>query len=226
MTQMRNNLELTKEHMRLGAITGIVLDADSSQLYNWFTEWGIAANAELVVNFSTLADGQFRKLCSKIIRQTARAAQGAWIQGRSTVAAIVGDEFWDSMIANVEVRQTYLNWTAAADLRGALGAPWEVFSWGGIDWINYRGTDDQPGGSAKVGVDPNKAKFFPRNAPEAFLEVHGPGEFFDTINLPGQDYYALTIPDEKRNAFVDVELYSYPLHVVTRPKMLNSARLA
>src|SRR6185436_1759767 len=149
MAQIRNNLELTKEHMRLGAIQGLVLDADGSVLFNWFNEWGISQPAEKVMNFSTLADGAFRKLCAGIVREMARASQGTWVPGRSRVIAMVGDEFWDAMIANPEVRETYKGWSAAADLRGALGNPWDTFSFGGIDWINYRGTDD----NSKVAID-------------------------------------------------------------------------
>ena len=57
------------------------------------------------------------------IRQMARAANGAWVQGRTQVHALCGDTFWDQLIAHSEVRQTYLNWTAAADLRGPAPGP-------------------------------------------------------------------------------------------------------
>lgn len=223
--QMRDNLELTKEHMRLGAVQGIVTDADGSTIYDWFSQWGISQNAELTWNFKTLKDGAFRRECNKLVRATARASQGAWINGVTRLVGLCGDQFYDDMTTSDEVRSTFLGWQAAADLRESMGQPFEAFSYGGIAFINYRGTDDQPGGSAKVGIDPNQCKFFPVNAPNVFMEVHGPGEFFGTINQPGQEYYALTIPDEKRDAYVDTELYSYPLHVCTRPKMLNRAKL-
>jgi hypothetical protein len=51
-------------------------------------------------------------------------------------------------------------------------------------------------------------------------------EFFDTNNVPGQEFYALTIPDRDRNAFVDIEVYSYPLYIATRPEMLQRGKLA
>lgn len=224
MTQMRDNQELTKEHMRLGAVQGIVLDADGSTIYNWYTEWGIVQPTEKTYNFATLIDGAFRKECNSVIREMGRASQGAWTVG-TRVGALCGDQFYDSLTQNAEVRATYLASQGAQDLK-TNALPWQSFNFGQIEWINYRGTDDQPGGTAKVGIDPNKCKFFPIGAPGAFLEVHGPGEFFDVINQPGRDYYALQIPDNERNAHVDVELYSYPLHVATRPKMLLRAKLA
>lgn len=216
---IRDDLELTHEHMRLGAIQGILLDADGSVIYNWFDEWDITQPAEMVFNFATLIDGAFRKKCADIIRTMAKAAKGAWGPG-TQVVGMCGDQFYDELISNAEVRATYLGWTAAADLRQA--SFWEPFPFGNIQWMNYRGTDD----GSKVAIPTDKVKFFPINAPEAFLRVNSPGESFDVVNTPGQEFYARTIPDEKRNEFVDIEVVSYPLYIATRPGMLLRGRLA
>lgn len=218
MTQIRTDLELTHEHMRLGAIQGLLLDSDGSILINWFDEWGIAQPAEVTWDFAALIDGKLRERCNQTIRTMAKAAKGAWTPA-TQVYALAGDAFYDALIKAPEVRATYLGWAAAADLRNAN--PWEAFPFGSINWVNYRGTDD----GSKVAIPSEKVKFFPVNAPNAFLRVNSPGEFFDTINQPGQEFYAMTIPDEKRNAFVDIEVYSYPLYAATRPEMLLRGKL-
>lgn len=223
MTEMRNDMELTKENMRLGAVQGIVLDADGSELYNWFTLWGITPPASITFNFNTLVDGKFREKCAQIIREMARAAKGSWVNTQSRVTALCGDVFYDNLVRNAEVRETYKGWQAAASLREEVGAPWEIFPFGGIDWMNYRGTDDD---SSTVGIKPNEVKLFISGARDLFMEIYTPGEFFDTINQPGQEVYALTIPDDKRNAFVDVEEYSYPLFACTRPATLRKGTVA
>lgn len=221
MVNLRNDLELTHEHMRLGAIQGIVVDADGSTIYNWFDEWGIAQPAEMTFTFTDLVNGKFREKCNQILRLMQRAAKGAWGPG-TQVGALCGDEFYDQLIRNDEVREIYKAQNERADLlRQDLVTPWMEVDFGRIRWINYRGTDD----NSKVAVPSTKVKFFPINAPQAFLRVQSPGEFFDTVNQPGQEFYALTIPDQKRNAFVDVELYSYPLYVATRPQMLLRGKL-
>ena len=215
------NIELTWENMRLGAIQGVVTDADSSTIYDWFTEFGVTQDTEIDFDLDNAspASGAVRKLCSQVIRQMARAANGAWVQGRTQVHALCGDTFWDQLIAHSEVRQTYLNWTAAADLRGP--AAWtEGFFYGGIYWHNYRGTDD----GSTVAVGATKAKFFPVGAPGAFQVAWSPAETFDFVNTPGQDRYMLTVQDRDRNAWVRGEMYSYPLFYCTRPKMLQRAR--
>lgn len=220
---LMRDVELTWENMLLGAIQGVVVDADGSTiLYDYFQEFGVAQAAEIDFDLdnATPASGAIRKKCNQVVRQMMKAAKGAWIPGRTMVEAVCGDAFWDDLTAHPEVRGTYLNTQSAADLRNDVGMAYETFTYGGIRWVNYRGTDDD----TTVAIDTDKAKFYPVNAPQAFILAFSPGEFFDTINLPGQDVYAMTIPDEKRNAFVDIEVYSYPLPICTRPAMLQRAR--
>lgn len=220
MQRIRNDVDLTHEHMRLGAIQGKLLDADGSVIYDWFAEWGIAQPAEMVFNFATLIDGKLRQKCVQIKREMRKASKGAWGPAVQ-VYALCGDEFWDALIAAPEVRATYLGWSAAADLRNEY-MDYEVFPFGGINWVNYAGTDD----GSTVAIEPTKVKFFPANAPGAFMRINSPGESFDVVNTPGQPFYAQTIPDRDRDSFVDIEVYSYPLYAATRPAMLLRGRLA
>lgn len=216
------DVELTWENMMLGAIQGILVDANGDTLYNFFTEFGVSQATEIDFDLDAAspASGAVRKKCNQVVRQMMKAAAGVWVPGRTMVEALCGDTFWDSLTAHSEVRGTYLNTQQAADLRNDVGMAYEAFTYGGIRWVNYRGTDD----GSTVAINTDKAKFYPVNAPAAFVMAYGPGEFFDTINLPGQDVYALTIPDTKRNAYVDIEAYSYPLPICTRPAMLQRAK--
>lgn len=215
---LRRNVDLTHEHMRLGAIKGEVLDADGSTIRNWFNEWGVSQPSE--VNFELGTDTtDVRSKCNGIVRAVAKEAKGLWTP-QTEVHALAGDNFFDQLTSHPSVRDTFKNWSAAADLR--RGNAFQAFPFGGIMWHNYRGTDD--GTTVSVGTD--KAHFFPVNAPGAFQVAYSPAETFDFANTRGQEMYAMVLPDERRNAFVDIEVYSYPLHICTRPKMLRRARAA
>jgi hypothetical protein len=217
---LMRDVELTWENMRLGAVQGIVVDADGTTVINnWFTEFGI--NQATEINFdlaaSSPASGAVRKVCQQVIRQMMKAASGAWIPGRTYVHCLCGDAFWDDLTAHAEVRQTYLNTQQAAELRG--GNAYQSFQYGGITFENYRGTDD----GSTVAIHTDKAKFFPVNS-NAFQVAYSPAETFDYVNTPGQPVYGMVLPDDKRNAFVDLEVYSYPLFMCTRPAMLQRAK--
>jgi hypothetical protein len=219
-TGLMRDVELTWENMALGAIQGIVTDADTSTIYDFYSEFGISAATEIDFDLDNASpvSGAVRKKCSQVVRQMMKAAVGGWVPGRTTVMALCGDTFWDDLTAHSEVRQTYLNTQEASDLR--KGIAYESFNYGGITWVNYRGTDD----GSTVAVGTTKAKFFPVNGNGVFEVAYSPGEAFDYVNTPGQPVYGMVLPDLKRNAFVDLEVYSYPLFMCTRPAMLQSAR--
>lgn len=219
-TGLMRDIELTWENMMLGAVQGIVTDADASTIYDYFSEFGIVAATEINFDLAAAspASGAVRKKCSQVVRQMQKAAAGGWVPGRTYVMALCGDAFWDDLTAHSEVRQTYLNTQEAKDLRGGLA--YESFNYGGITWVNYRGTDD----GSTVAINTDKCKFFPVNGNGVFQMAYSPGESFDYANTPGLPVYGMVIPDEKRNMFVDLEVYSYPLPICTRPAMLQSAR--
>lgn len=221
MMQLTNDVELTWEHHRLGAVQGIVLDADGSTIVNFFTEFGVTQPAMVDIPFDTLTAGNLRPLIeSEITRPMIRAAKGAFVQN-SRIIALCGDDFWDNLVNHAEVRTTYLNHEAAAALREPTA--FGTFRFAGVDWINYRGTDDQ----STVGIGASQCRFFPANAPGVFKVAWAPAEFLDVVNQPGVPLRPMIVPDPSgRNAFVDVEVYSYPLFVCTRPLTLYRAQLS
>ena len=218
---LQSDMQLTHEHMRLGAVQGIVLDADGSTVINnWYDEFGITQAAEIDFDLDNAspASGAVRKKCAQVIRQMAKAAKGGWVDGQTRVHALCGDAFWDDLITHPEVERTYLNYSAAAGLRE--GIAYESFTYGGITWENYRGTDD--GSTVAIGTD--KANFFPVGGRDTFELALSPAESFEYVNTPGKFEYGLMIPDRDRNMWVKPELYSYPLYVCKRPAMLQRAK--
>jgi hypothetical protein len=150
----------------------------------------------------------------------ARASQGAFTTS-TRVVALCGDSFYDLLVNHPDVIRTYINWAAAADLRdGSQGAAFEAFSFSGITWLNYRGSDD----TTTIAIATDKVKFFPVGAPGVFKVAYAPGESFEWVNTPGKPLYLIPIFDRDRNAWWKVEAYSYPLHICVRPEVLQSGR--
>jgi len=222
MTDLQRNLELTWENHALGAIQGIVPDADGTTLYDWYSIMGVSQPSE--INFELTASdpdpGAINQKCQQVRRQMQRAAKGAFGPG-TQIFAFAGDTFYDQLTNSAEVRETYRNRSREDGriLRENFGIGFDAVTYGGITFINYRGTDD----NSTVAIDPTQAKFFPVGAMGVFDVAYTPGEFADTVNQPGRPMYALTIPDRDRGMFADVELYSYPLYICKRPQMLQRA---
>lgn len=217
---MRQDVELTKEYHLLGMVQGKFIDADGSVIYDWASEFGQAIPAEIDFDLDAAnpKTGAVRNKCSSVIRATKKNLLG--LGGLNvSVHALCGDEYYDALTQHPEVIRTFENWSAAADLRNAHGEPWGAFTYGSITWHNYRGSDD-----GKVGIASQKARFFPMGA-GIFQIAYAPAETFDFVNTLGEELYSWIVRDKDRNAWADVEMYSYPLPVCTMPQALGAARM-
>jgi hypothetical protein len=218
---IRQDVDLTKEYHLLGMVQGQFVDADGTVIYDWATEFSQTQMAEVDFDLDNAAPtaGALRKRCNAFLRATLKALKGLGGTG-VRVIALCGDDFYDALTTHVEVRQTFLNWQAAADLRDKVGAAYEAFSFGGITWYNYRGTDD----GTTVGIPATKCRLFPLGA-GIFQMAYSPAETFDFVNTLGQEVYSWMVYDRDRNAWVRVELASYPLPVCVQPAALGSGKL-
>lgn len=221
--QMRlvQDMEYTMEFHRLGAIQGQLLDADGSTvLFNWFTEFGVSAPTEIDFDLDNAspASGALMKKCNEVVRGMSRAAQGAFVPSTRIYGAC-GDAFWDDLINHPHVVRTYEGYQAASALRDrtAFGS----FEFGGINWFNYRSSDD--GSTIAIGTD--KARFFPVGAPNVFELVHAPHDSFTFVNTPGRPMYVIPSWDNSADPqWWQQQINSYPLHICKRPGVLYSAR--
>ncbi len=217
MKTMTLSLDATLEHLRMGAVKGIILDADgSTEIYNLFTEFGVSQHAEIDFDLDNAApaSGAVRKKCTQVDRLISGELGALAHNG---VHCLCGDNFWDDLTAHSEIRETYLNQQAAAQLRE--GIAYEVIRYGGITFENYRG---------KVGsvefIDTDKAHFFPVGVPGLFIENFAPADYMETANTIGLPRYAKIAPDASFQKWVDLEVQSNPLPICTRPKVLIKAK--
>lgn len=212
-------LASTEEYARLGAVKGIVTYADASTL-NLFTEFGVTQETEIDFDLDNAspAAGALRKKCAGVTRQMAGILEGLPFTG---VYALCGDAFFDDLIAHAEVRATYLQTQAAADLRTAYidaGQSYGSFAFGGITWENYRGAV----GSTTF-VNSDKCHIFPVGVPGLFRTYYAPADYIETVNTVGKRLYEkqYEMPNGK-GVHLDVQMNA--LQICTRPKVLIPGR--
>lgn len=224
-TGLRAKQEATKERMRLGAISGIVLDKDGSTLYNWATEFGVSLPTEIA--FDLAAASPAVGVLSGAVRQLKRdVARAAKVGNRPfRLLAFCGDEFFDKLVKHPDVLPSWNVFQSGTSTRIAFGVntgiePFTEFEWEGVLWINYRGTDD----NSTIAIAADKCKFVPAGIPGLFQEVMAPYEGFGAMNSPGLPLYTLMIWDRDRDQWARCETYSYPMMMATRPAVLFSGR--
>ncbi len=216
---IKEDMELTWEHMRFGAVQGKVIDADGvTILTDWYEFWGIDEPAE--INFALdKADTDVRQKCRDLKRKMQKAAKGVWTPN-TKVGALVGDEFFDMLVSHPSIKETKIGTDRAATLENIEG--YSSIEIEGIVFINYQGTDD----GSTIAIGSQNARFFPIGARGAFQVGWAPAsEFKPYLGKRGQEFYGLVLPDTSgRDEFDRVELYSYPLFICTRPEMLIPAK--
>jgi len=219
MMRIRADMELTHEHHRLGALQGLLLDADGSTvIYNYATAFNEAIPAATSFELD-ITTTDVIGICNAISRSMIRSGKGS-LAG-ATIHALCGDSFYDALISHPNVEKFYLNQQAALSLAASQAGIFQAFTIGGITFHNYRGTDD----NSTVAIPTAEAKFFPIGAADVFEVAYSPLESAGFVNTPGQPLYAMNIPDRDRNMWAKGELYSYPLYMCSQPRVLRKGTL-
>jgi hypothetical protein len=211
------SMAATTEYSQLGAIKGVVTYADGSTL-DLFAEFGVTQVAEIDFDLDNAspAEGVLRKKCAGVVRTIAAELGGLPWSGM--VRALVGDAFFDDLLAHKEVRDSYKGWTEAQILREgyieASGKSYGAFEFGGIVWENYRGAV-----GATSFIETDKAHFFPMNVPGLFRQYWAPADYIETVNTPGRRLYAKQwpMPNDKG---VNLDVQMNELNIATRPRSL------
>lgn len=211
------DLDATLEYQRIGAIKGIITYADSSTV-NLFTKFGVSAQTEVDMNLSSTADdGALLGTCDAIKRTIARALGGSSFSG---IYCFASDTFWDALMSNTERRKTYQAQNAAT-LRD--GTAWQVYSFGGITFENYRGGVGVEEADTPF-IEADKGYFFPVGVPRLFRTVFAPADYWETVNTPGLPRYTRLFPwENQKGASVDSQMN--PMSYCTRPRALVKGKL-
>ena len=210
LAKARRNIDATHEWHRVGALKGIVYDADGTTvLANLFTAFGVSQSTQNVALSNSAT-----KL-RNVFTATARTIEDALGNANYTgLVAWCGATFWDSLIEHASVKETYLNQSKANDLRGN---PLNSFDFGGITWNRYRGKN----GSTPYIAD-TKAYIVPTGVPDLFITRFAPGDYVETVNTIGLPYYARQTLMQNGKG-IDIEAQSNPLHICTRPAAIVEA---
>lgn len=206
----------TIERLRLGAATGILVDADDTTIYNYYTTFGITPPTEIAFNWA--ARTQVKKFVAANVKRPILRAIGGMAPAGMRIVGLCGDDFYDNMQENAEYRATYLQTNQASRL--LEDTVWDAVDAWGVTWINYRGTDD----NSRVAIASDKVKFIPLGVRGLYQEAFAPAPTFGTVNTLGLPWYSRIVRDKDRDEWADVEMETHRLPICTRPEALLTGR--
>ncbi len=135
LSEMASKIDATLEHLRIGAIKGLILDADGSAvIYDLFTEFGVTAYTEVDFDLDNAspAPGAVKKKCHDIRR---KIEDELGVVPYDHIHAMCGPDFFDDLITHPEVEKAYERWLDGAFLR--QGQARGSFEYAGILFEEY-----------------------------------------------------------------------------------------
>ncbi len=206
-TTLRAMHEVTLEHLRVGAIKGLILDADGSVMVNEYTAFDVAQQ-EVFLDL----DGNIRQQAVDIQRLIEEELGAEPVTG---YRAFCGDAFFDALIAAESVTLS-LQYQESRMLRTDLRLGVE---YGGIVWENYRG---RVGGVEFIPTD--EAYVVPEGT-DIFKTYFAPADFMETVNTIGLPVYSKIATDPELQRWAKVHSQSNPLAINTRPRAVVKVTL-
>lgn len=212
LQRMKNAIDQTREHLRIGALKGIILDADGSTYCNLYEQFGITAKT---VDFALDdEDTDVRGKCAEVIRHIEDKLLGESMTG---VRVLVSASFYDDLVAHPKVEKAFQSYVV--NNQNLVGDYRRRFEFGGVLFEEYRATWTDKDGNARPAITAGEGHAFPEGTGNTFKEVFAPGNFIETANTVGLPYYAKQEP-RKYNAGIDIWVESNPLPICKRPEVL------
>lgn len=217
--QMRLNHDITLEHLRFGALNGVILDADGSTLYDLVSEFGLSA----ATGFTTPAAAWKKRLTldfeldaggTDVLKKTIDLARHieANLNGEmySDITCLVRSSFFDALTSHAAVKAAYALWQDGAQARNDMR---KGFRFGSVNFIEH---EVSVGGQPMIPDGEGVA--FPSGPGTAnmFATYFAPADFNEAVNTLGKRLYS-KIEARQFGRGWDLHTQSNPLPVCLRP---------
>ena len=213
MARHTRDFDLTLEHLRLGALKGIVASKNNT-LFDSFKTFGVTAAADVSIPFSNTS-AKLRSIFKDLMVSIENDLEANSYSG---LHVFCGYDFFKALIEHPMVKETYLNYQAASELRSEMGDKFTIF---GITFERYRmggKATAANGGTAFIGA--NEGIVAVTGVPDLYLERYAPADYFETVNTVGVPRYThnWAHPNGKLREF---EIQTNPIVLCTQPKIIR-----
>lgn len=202
---MRANIDVTHEYQRIGAVNGVIYDADGvTPLLDLFDRFKIEKSQ---------ADIDFRpgKLKTSVLKAKQLSEDRLGGYGATGWWALCGRDFMYTLLENSDFNEAYERYNQGSVLREDHRYG---INYGDVYWETYRG---HVGGVPFI--PDNEARLIPLGLRKLFLTKFAPANYNETVNTPGLPYYA----KQEMSRFgkgIDFEAQSNPIHLCMMPDVI------
>ena len=205
LTKLRQSLELTIEAHRIGALMGLILDADGSTLQNLFTAFGVNQQTQNMA-LGTESTKVKNKVSDAIVKLETELGGSTY----SGLRALCGINFFNSLVNHPNVEKYWLNTPTAPSM--VNGSPLQAVEFAGVVWERNRGVTG-------CAIGDNDAYLVPEGVPGLFITRYAPANYVETVNTLGLPLYAKAKERDLGKGY-DIEAQTNPLNLCTRPSAI------
>lgn len=209
---LKNDITATIEYHRVGAINGLVLDADGTTvIHNLYDVFKVKEKTVALDLNDPNAD--VRKSILEAKRHAQKQLGGAVIKDW---ACYCSSEFFDALTAHPNVQKAYVNYQEASDRLG--GDNRNGFEFAGVRFIEYNVEVLSSHGKEIRYIAENTGRLVPF-ADGLFKEIYAPANYNEATGTLGKEMYAKA-EERRMGKGWDLEAQSNPLVICTDPSAL------
>lgn len=209
----KQDLSMTLEHQRVGAIKGIVTTKSGKVITNLYSAFGIGL--PLPVNMKLdMPDEDVVELFQKEVQYR---IEDDLDEAYDNLMVWTGRDFHTALWRHKTVKESMLYHSGAANLISAVP---DRFEFGNGIFERFktgrRATEDL---GASYIAD-NEARVVPTGVPGLCITRFAPADYNETVNTDGLPFYSKVI-EKKNGKGYDLEVQSNPISLCTRPQALR-----
>ena len=210
------DLTMTLEHQRIGAIKGNVTSKSGKVLHNLYSRFGLsvpaAVSLELDVD-STIVANVFQDVIYSIEDDLDETYGGLHV--------FTGRAFHKALWTHKSVRDTFLYHGGASVLRQDVP---DTFEFAGATWERYRTGAKATADLGSPYIANDEARVVVKGVPDLFITRFAPADYEETVNTIGLPFYMRQYkkPNGKGR---EIEVQMNAISLCTKPKVLRRLTL-
>lgn len=210
------DLTMTLEHQRIGAIKGNVTSKSGKVLHNLYSRFGLsvpaAVSLELDVD-STIVANVFQDVIYSIEDDLDETYGGLHV--------FTGRTFHKALWTHKSVRDTFLYHSGASVLRQDVP---DTFEFAGATWERYRTGAKATADLGSPYIANDEARVVVKGVPDLFITRFAPADYEETVNTIGLPFYMRQYkkPNGKGR---EIEVQMNAISLCTKPKVLRRLTL-
>ncbi|KQV27595.1 hypothetical protein ASC97_04250 [Rhizobium sp. Root1203] len=210
------DLTMTLEHQRVGALKGIVTAKSGKVVVNLYNAFNIGVPADVSLELdvdATLVMGLWQDVIYSI--------EDSLDEPYAGIRVFTGRDFHKMLWQHKSVRDTFVYNDGAQVLRQDVP---DVFTWGNATWERYKTGAKATADLGAPYIAADEARVAITGVDDLYITRFAPADYNETVNTPGLPLYAQLVELPNKKGY-DMEVQSNPISICTRPEVLRKLKL-